>query len=99
MFKYDYIEDKTLEELNTAGASGWEIIDLTITDSPTSFNAFLKQGKYGFELIQVETDNTTNTFFIDKSFSYGESILIIFFFMLLAGLVAKVIFGFIWKND
>lgn len=95
MINYNYIENQSLEDLNNLGQDDWQIIEIIVSDSPQSFDAFIQKGRTGYNLI--EADSSTS-FWISNSLDLGDSIVIVFGVILLFGLISKLIYNFIWKK-
>lgn len=98
MFQYNYLQDLTIEQLNELGADNWEITGILINTSPgNTYNVFVKKGFQEKTLITNET--TGAEFWIDKTFSYGESWIIIFTTIILFSLIGKICWDFLFKKD
>lgn len=96
MFRYDYLENLTLDQLNELGEAGWEITGILV-NTTDSFNAFLHKGFQ--EKILITSTESGAEFWVDKTFSYGESIVIIFLTLFLFGVIAKIIYNFLFKKN
>lgn len=96
MFEYNYLENLTLEQLNELGQEGWEITGILVV-STDSFGAFMRKGFQ--EKILVVNSETGAEFWFDKTFSYGESIVIIFLTFFLFSAIAKIIYNFLFKKN
>lgn len=96
MFIYDYLENLTLEQLNELGEAGWEITGILVVTTD-SFSAFMRKGFQ--EKTLVVNEETGAEFWLDKSFSYGESITIIFLTIFIFAVIGKIIYNFIFKED
>lgn len=97
MFEYRYFENISLEEFNTTFKK-WEIIDVEILETTTSqFNLFAKKGFQ--EKVLIDNSETGSKFWLDKSFSYGDSIVIIFLTLFLFGIIGKIIYNFLFKKN
>jgi len=95
MLEYDYFENLTLEELNALGDTGWEVKEILITTTD-SFSAFLVKGFQ--EKTLIENTETGAKFWIDETFSYGETMVIIFLTFFIFAIIGKIIYNFIFKN-
>jgi len=98
MIEYDYLEDLSLIQVNSLGSEDWEVVGVAIKSPPTppTFDVFVKRGRQGIEMIEVDS---SAHFFIDKSFSLGESVIIIFATMLIFIILSKMIYGWLFEND
>lgn len=96
MFYYDYQENLTMEELNVLGSEGWEITGILV-NTTNSFNAFLHRGFQ--EKILITNTESGAEFWVDKTFSYGESIVIIFLTIFLFAVIGKTIYHFIFRKN
>jgi len=96
MFEYNYLENLTLEQLNELGEAGWEITGILV-NTTDSFNAFFHKGFQ--EKILITSTTSGAEFWVDKTFSYGESIVIIFLTLFLFGVIAKIIYNFLFKKN
>jgi len=95
MLEYNYLENLTLEQLNELGNEGWEITDILV-NTTGSFNAFFTKGFQ--EKILIINSESGAEFWLDKTFSYGESITIIFLTIFIFCVVGKLIYNFLFKN-
>jgi len=98
MIEYNYFEDLSLTEVNSLGNQDWEVVGVAIKSPPTppTYDIFVKRGRQGIEIIEVDS---SAHFFIDKSFSLGESVIIIFATMLIFIILSKMIYGWLFEND
>jgi len=95
MLEYNYFENLTLEELNTLGDTGWEVKEILV-NTTESFNAFLVKGFQ--EKTLIENTETGAKFWINETFSYGETMVIIFLTFFIFAIIGKIIYNFIFKN-
>jgi len=96
MLEYNYLENLTLEELNQLGSEGWEITEILV-NTTDSFSAFFTKGFQ--DKILITATESGAEFWVDKTFSYGESIVIIFLTLFLFGVIAKIIYNFLFKKN
>lgn len=96
MITYNYLENQSLEELNVLGQNDWQIFDITVNDTPQGFDVFLMKGRQGYEMIEADSETT---FYLNESFSFGDSVIIIFLTMFLCGLIGRATYHFLFKND
>jgi len=98
MIEYNYFEDLSLTEVNSLGNQDWEVVGVAIKSPPTppTYDIFVKRGRQGIEIIEVDS---SAHFHIDKSFTLGDSILIIYATIFLFILLGKMIYNWIFEND
>jgi len=96
MFEYNYLENLTLEELNVLGQEGWEITGILV-NTTDSFNAFFHKG-FQEKILMTSTESGAE-FWVDKTFSYGESIVVIFLTIFLFAMIGKSIYNFLFKKN
>jgi len=98
MFEYNYFENLTLEELNALGEIGWEVKEIEIPKilDKEGFNVFLVKGFQ--EKTLIENTETGAKFWVDETFSYGETMVIIFLTIFTFAVIGKIIYNFIFKN-
>jgi hypothetical protein len=96
MITYNYLENQTLEDLNTLGQNDWQIFNIVVNDSPQTFDVFLQKGRTGHELIEIDSETS---FWIDKSFDLGMSTFIIIFVIMAIAVLGRWIWGFLFYND
>lgn len=96
MFIYNYQQNLTLEQLNELGAEGWDITGILINASPSDFNVFMKKGFQDQTLIG--NTETGAKFWVNESFSYGESMIIIFLTIFIFCIIGKILYNFFFKN-
>lgn len=96
MLEYNYLENQTLDQLNQLGSEGWEITDILI-NTTNSYDAFFTKGFQ--EKILITTTGSGAEFWVDKTFSYGESIVIIFLTLFIFSVIAKTIYNFLFKKN
>lgn len=95
MFEYNYLQNLTLEELNELGNEGWEITDI-LANTTDSFNVVFHKGFQ--EKILITATESGAKFWVDKTFSYGDSIIIIFLTIFAFALIGKIVYNFLFKN-
>lgn len=103
MIIYDFHKDITLEQLNILASEGWEVVFLKDTD-PNKIDAWLKIGYPDFiqptsEYTLIENTETEAEFYLNKSFSYGDAIIITFFTMFFLAFLGKIIFNHLFHNE
>lgn len=97
MFEYNYLKNQSLQQVNELGSQGWEVIDIVnISQGVPSFYVFIKKGFQEQTLITNET--TGAKFWVNESFSYGESMIIIFLTIFIFCIIGKIIYNFFFKN-
>ena len=96
MFEYNFLENLTLEQLNELGADNWEITGILV-NATDSFSVFTKKGFQEKTLITNEI--TGAEFWVDKTFSYGESWIIIALTICMFCIIGKIIYNFFFKKD
>lgn len=97
MFEYNFLENLTIEQLNELGQDGWDITGIIVNASPSdTYNVFIKKGFQEKTLITNET--TGAEFWVEKTFSYGETIIIIFITIFIFCIIGKIIYNWLFKN-
>lgn len=95
--EYKYIENLSIEEINTIFKK-WEIIDVEILETATpQFSVFAKKGFQ--EKVLIENSETGRKFWLDKTFTYGDSIIIIFLTIFLFSAIGIIIYNFLFKKN
>lgn len=95
MFEYNYLKNLTLEELNVLGNEGWEITDI-LANTTDSFDVVFHKGFQ--EKILITSTESGAKFWIDQTFTYGDSIIIIFLTIILFSVIGKIVYNFLFKN-
>lgn len=100
MIEYDYLTNLNLIEVNSLGNQGWEVVGVAISPAPPPdyhyYDVFVKRGRQGYEIIEVDSNTS---FYIDKSFTLGDSIIIIFLTIGAFLILGKLIYNWIFAND
>lgn len=100
MIEYNYIENLDIMGVNTLGNEDWEVIGATITKTPPAyipmFDVLVKRGRQGHEMIEVDSNTS---FIIDKSFSYGDSVILIFLTIFLFAMIGRATYHILFGND
>lgn len=97
MIIYDHKEDITLWDLNILGNENWEVV--SISGDPTKIKVWLKKQNPPIPYTLVENTETGAEFYLDKSFSYGDAIIITFFTIFLLAFLGKIIFNYFFHNE
>jgi len=105
MITYDIKIDISLIELNALSSQGWEVVDVSEIET-NKLSVLLRQGYPdtngelpSSEYTLVENTNTGAEFYINKSVSYGDAIIITFFTIFLLALLGKTIFHYFFFNE
>lgn len=98
MIEYNYLKDLSLIEVNSLGLQDWEVVGVVIKSLPIGdmYDVFVKRGRQGYSIIEVDSETS---FYIDKSFDLGDSIIIIFATIFLFAVISKAIYGWLFFND
>lgn len=96
MYIYDFQENLTIEQLNELGSENWEITGILV-NTTESFDAFMRKGFQ--EKTLIENEETGAKFWIEESFSYGESIVIIFLTIFIFAVIGGIIYNFLFKKN
>jgi len=96
MIEYNYLQSLTLEELNELGQDGWEVSGILI-NATDNFDVFIFKGFQ--DRVLITSTETGAEFWVDKSFSYGESVVVIFLTIFIFAIVGKIIYNFLFKKN
>lgn len=76
---YDFQAGQNLEAINLKASEGWEVHSIFQTATPSNFDVFYSNGTPQYlEAISTTTGPLPATFYLDKTFSYGDIILSVF---------------------
>jgi len=99
---YDYSEAVSLSQVNASADAGWRVISITKATGSGSFNVFFVN-QMSIPVVETNltntfqqitaTPDTTASFYLNKTISYGDIILYVFLTMFLVW----SIIGALWK--
>lgn len=99
MIIYKHEIDLEVEDLNVLGSEGWELIEVVrnFPDQATKHFYFKKGTTDQYTLI--ENSETGAEFYLDKTFSYGDAIIITFITIFFFAFLGKIIFSYFFYNE
>jgi len=97
MITYDYKTGLTLEQVNTLGSQGWEVLGVAIkSPAPYTYDVFIKKGFQDQVLIE---SGGGQSFWVKENVSYGESMIIIFITIFFFIFLGKMIFNNFFRHE
>lgn len=99
MIIYKHETDLTDEDLNLLGSEGWELVEVVRNFPDQAVKHFyLKKGTTN-QYTLIENSETGAEFYLDKSFTYGEAIIITFITIFFFAFLGKIIFNYFFYNE
>lgn len=103
MIIYKHETDLTEEQLNVLGLEDWELIEVVrnFPDQATK-HFYLKkddQIKSSDQYTLIQNTETEAEFYLDKTFSYGEAVMITFITIFFFAFLGKIIFNYFFYNE
>lgn len=94
---YTYQENQTMSDINARAGENWFIASFSKNPEEQLFDVMYVQAGEPLNTF-VQNPQTGSEFFMDKTITYGDLILIIFCSIFLISGVFKFLWNFVWQD-
>lgn len=99
-YEYKFYQEQTIPDINYYGEDGWRVRGFWENkNTKDTYDVLYERSPGDRELIETENATGSQEFYVDKTITYGDSLVISFLGFFLLFLITKTIYKAVFRDD